>query len=233
MIIIKGEDLKNKILQVAGELFDENGYSNTSIRNIAEKAGIGRGLLYYYFNKKEEMRLEHCKFFYEKVSYYLNKHVSNLENPYLFFSLIIRCHVYLNSFYTSASEIAERYEIKSLFAQDCKQLENKVVLLSRKINKPIDLEKLSMCIEISLLINNHLQYEKIFNNKDISHNDICVKVIFHGLHELEMHSDEINYLLKESQVVFDSLDKNELIELYHNRNYIEINNIINKAPYNS
>lgn len=50
VIIIKGEDLKNKILQVAGELFDENGYSNTSVRDIAEKVGIGRGLLYYYFN---------------------------------------------------------------------------------------------------------------------------------------------------------------------------------------
>ena len=171
--------------------------------------------------------LEHCKFFYVKVLYYLNKHVNNLEDPYLLFSLIIRCHVYLNFFYTPSSEIAERLGIKSLFSQDCKQLKSNLVLFSRQINKPIETEKLCLCIEISLLINNHLQYEKIFNNKNISHSNICDKVIFHGLNELEMPTNEINFLIKDSQVIFDNLDKTELIELYHSRNYIAINNMVN------
>ncbi|RDC63085.1 TetR/AcrR family transcriptional regulator [Adhaeribacter pallidiroseus] len=43
------------ILQVGLDLFAENGYSPTTIRMIAEKAGISLGLLYNYFKSKEEV----------------------------------------------------------------------------------------------------------------------------------------------------------------------------------
>ena len=62
----KSIDAKNRILTVAEELFALNGFDATGIAQIAEKSGIAKSLLYYYFNSKEQI-LE------ELVSNYLLK----------------------------------------------------------------------------------------------------------------------------------------------------------------
>jgi len=49
------EETRGLILGAAFELFARNGFNNTSIRQIAEKAGISKGLIYHYFNSKEEL----------------------------------------------------------------------------------------------------------------------------------------------------------------------------------
>lgn len=43
------------IKQAALELFAEKGYQNTSISDIAKGAGISKGLMYNYFESKEEL----------------------------------------------------------------------------------------------------------------------------------------------------------------------------------
>lgn len=45
-------DMKNNILKVSTDLFLNQGYDKTTIRQIAEASGIGRGHLYYYFKKR-------------------------------------------------------------------------------------------------------------------------------------------------------------------------------------
>jgi len=55
---------KNKSLiirQAALELFASNGYMQTSISDIAKKAQISKGLLYNYFESKEELLTEIIK----------------------------------------------------------------------------------------------------------------------------------------------------------------------------
>jgi len=42
-----------QILSVAATLFAENGYSNTSVDDIATKANIAKGTFYYHFDSKE------------------------------------------------------------------------------------------------------------------------------------------------------------------------------------
>lgn len=49
------EATKQKIMEVALELFANEGYYPTSISKIAKKAGISKGLMYNYFDSKEEM----------------------------------------------------------------------------------------------------------------------------------------------------------------------------------
>lgn len=44
-----------RILQVTLEVLSKNGYENTTINDIADAAGISRGLLHYYFKDKEDM----------------------------------------------------------------------------------------------------------------------------------------------------------------------------------
>ncbi len=43
------------IKEVALELFAENGFHNTSISQIARKAGVSKGLMYNYFESKEAL----------------------------------------------------------------------------------------------------------------------------------------------------------------------------------
>lgn len=49
--------LKEKILKAAREVFLFKGYDNTTIGDIAEKAGVGLGTAYNYFDSKEDIFL--------------------------------------------------------------------------------------------------------------------------------------------------------------------------------
>ena len=46
---------KEKILNAALELFAKKGYHNTSIEQIRKQAGVSKGLIYNYFEKKEDL----------------------------------------------------------------------------------------------------------------------------------------------------------------------------------
>lgn len=46
------------IIEVAAELFDRRGYHETSMQSIADRSGIRKASLYYYFRKKEEILVE-------------------------------------------------------------------------------------------------------------------------------------------------------------------------------
>ena len=52
--VIRDKSIK-KILDSALELFSKNGYSHTSINEIAKNAKISKGLIYNYFASKEEL----------------------------------------------------------------------------------------------------------------------------------------------------------------------------------
>ncbi len=45
----------DEILDTAEPLFSVNGYRKTTISDIAKKMGAAQGMLYYYFNSKEEI----------------------------------------------------------------------------------------------------------------------------------------------------------------------------------
>ncbi|HEY3765993.1 MAG TPA: helix-turn-helix domain-containing protein [Gaiellales bacterium] len=51
-------DTRERILDVALELFNEQGYDGTSLREIAERLGITKAALYYHFERKEDILLE-------------------------------------------------------------------------------------------------------------------------------------------------------------------------------
>lgn len=51
----KKEDKINLILTTALSILAKKGYENTTINDIADSAGISRGLLHYYFKDKEDL----------------------------------------------------------------------------------------------------------------------------------------------------------------------------------
>lgn len=48
-------DTRSRIQQVALELFAEQGYEKTSLREIAERLGVTKAALYYHFKTKEDI----------------------------------------------------------------------------------------------------------------------------------------------------------------------------------
>ena len=49
---------RDQILDVALELFNEQGYDKTSLREIAERLHVTKAALYYHFERKEDILLE-------------------------------------------------------------------------------------------------------------------------------------------------------------------------------
>ncbi len=54
----KSDQQRQNIIAVSRELFTEKGYTETSTREINERAGIAEGLLYYYFPKGKRQLLD-------------------------------------------------------------------------------------------------------------------------------------------------------------------------------
>lgn len=51
----KGDDLREKVLSTALELFSARGYFNTSIQDIRQAAGVSTGAIYHHFENKEAL----------------------------------------------------------------------------------------------------------------------------------------------------------------------------------
>lgn len=55
MAIPRSDQKRQKILEAALNLFSINGYSNTTINNIAKEAGVSFGTVFTYFDTKENL----------------------------------------------------------------------------------------------------------------------------------------------------------------------------------
>ena len=70
-------DIEEQIIKKSFNLFLVNGYEKTTIRQIADAAGIGRGHLYYYFKKKEDILLYIYKTIFNKIYELISNHHMN------------------------------------------------------------------------------------------------------------------------------------------------------------
>jgi AcrR family transcriptional regulator len=68
-------DTRGEILEVAQELFADQGYDATSLREIAERLGITKAALYYHFRSKDDI----LRALIEPMGEVLNELVRRLE----------------------------------------------------------------------------------------------------------------------------------------------------------
>ncbi len=86
------EEKRDLIINTALRLFANNGYYSTPISKIAKEAGISKGLMYNYFESKEDLLISIMDLFIEKAGLMINPNsddeITNeeMEN---FFSLMI------------------------------------------------------------------------------------------------------------------------------------------------
>jgi AcrR family transcriptional regulator len=65
----RGEESRARIVEAALALFREKGYDETTMRAVAERAGVALGSAYYYFQSKEDLL----------QAYYAQTHAQHLE----------------------------------------------------------------------------------------------------------------------------------------------------------
>lgn len=51
----KGEQTRRRIVEAAMKLFEERGYASTTMRAVADEAGVSLGNAYYYFSSKDHL----------------------------------------------------------------------------------------------------------------------------------------------------------------------------------
>lgn len=65
-LIVNKEEKRDLIVRAALKVFAEKGMAGTTIRDIAEEAGIGKGTVYEYFRDKEEI-IHNSFFYFQKI----------------------------------------------------------------------------------------------------------------------------------------------------------------------
>ncbi|MCX7680306.1 MAG: TetR family transcriptional regulator C-terminal domain-containing protein [Spirochaetes bacterium] len=85
----KRENKSNEITQIRRSqltkatyrVVGRKGYYNFTIRDIAKEAGLSAGLVHYYFKDKQDLLLNLLREMNANLKYYLNKALSELDNP--------------------------------------------------------------------------------------------------------------------------------------------------------
>ena len=70
---------KEAICDAAAQLFNEKGYDQVSMREIAKQAGTTIGNLTYYFPKKEDIVIQIVSELHEDFQIYLNAELSGVD----------------------------------------------------------------------------------------------------------------------------------------------------------
>ncbi|MDD2698054.1 MAG: TetR/AcrR family transcriptional regulator [Arcobacteraceae bacterium] len=76
------KELKRRyIAKSCCELFSKNGFSNITVEAIAKNAGVGKGTIYEYFEKKEDIILELMGCLQEEYDTNHQAKLHNVQNP--------------------------------------------------------------------------------------------------------------------------------------------------------
>lgn len=70
---------REQVLAVAAGVFSEKGYRNASVADIVEKAGIGRGTFYLYFDSKKDVFLELIESYFREFERLLSENHQRLD----------------------------------------------------------------------------------------------------------------------------------------------------------
>jgi|SRR5205809_3046962 len=63
----RAADTRTRILEAAFHVLGRQGYENTSIKDIAEEAGVAQGLVHYHYKSKQQLVLAVLEFVCQKV----------------------------------------------------------------------------------------------------------------------------------------------------------------------
>ncbi len=191
-MVVKKDEVRSKIVRVAGKIFTRQGFSNTSMEEIAIAARKGKSSIYYYFKSKEEIFRAVVEKEARELKADLQKEISQIEDPieqlraYILFRM--RKIKTLANFYAalnneSLSHLHFIEKIRKNYDQDEVKIVTEILQMGIKINKfNVEDPELSAVaivtamkgLEIPLFINkNHGNIENRLDN--------LIRFLFYGL----------------------------------------------------
>lgn len=179
---MKGEiDKKILILNACTTVFSKKGYYKSTIEDIAQEAGIGKGTVYLYFSTKEEMFEEMFKYSFcehlKKLKIILSERKSikiRITNLVNYYSENIERHI--NLVQTIVTKYDEVYSDEAKELYDEKRDELKSILYSfieygiknNEIRRNIDKYMASISI---IAVIEHFFIDKVQNKDDTENRD--------------------------------------------------------------
>ena len=77
----RGKDRRRQLMDFAARRFAERGYHPTSVAEVVQGMGVGKGVFYWYFSSKEELFLEILKDAQHELRRYQQQAFGDEEDP--------------------------------------------------------------------------------------------------------------------------------------------------------
>ncbi|MGH9032454.1 MAG: TetR/AcrR family transcriptional regulator [Acidimicrobiia bacterium] len=77
----RGKERRQQLMDHAAVLFAERGYHPTSVADIVESLGVGKGVFYWYFSSKEELLAEILKASHQDLRRRQQQAIADEPNP--------------------------------------------------------------------------------------------------------------------------------------------------------
>jgi AcrR family transcriptional regulator len=131
-------DTKERLLKAALDVFSEQGYAATSVDEIAARAGVTKGAVYYWFRDKEDLAADLQRTLWTTIAYEaqrdLDPGASTTENIKQSFRAYLRSlkeHAHARFF------LRDCWAVPSLEVAGREQHEAEVVLVQRQVEQGI------------------------------------------------------------------------------------------------
>lgn len=89
----RGKDRRFQLMEHAAKLFAERGYHPTSVADIVESLGVGKGVFYWYFSSKEELLSEILRESHQALRRRQQQAIGDEPNPVVRIELGIRASI--------------------------------------------------------------------------------------------------------------------------------------------
>jgi len=84
------KDKRTRIIEACAECVNTSGFKKASLQDICEKAGVAKGLVYYYFKDKEELMYQTYLYYVEKMKLYFSSDTSKIDDIFEMISYSVR-----------------------------------------------------------------------------------------------------------------------------------------------
>jgi len=201
-----------RIIEVSNDLFANQGYYNTSIRQIAKEANISLGLIRYHFDSKRELANIFWESQFKLLESVLNDYINSNDDPLLYLASFIKLSI--NFFYHKYNRFYIESHKEDIYSD---VVCNFNVIIPQKVKEKYNLDVTN---DFLMLFGNYtvVNTEKILvlNKekglfKSIDYNEIPDLVFKNSMEKFiddKLLSAEI---CRKSKIIVDDIMKNDLL----------------------
>jgi AcrR family transcriptional regulator len=210
------EDIRNKIIKEASRLFIEQGYTKTTIRQIADVCDLGRGHLYYYFKKKEDIVLYLYKNLIQQIYSFISETKNETIDPRISYAIIQ--YVYIKVIVTNKDlfrmyiEASETTSVRKEYIKTLKSILNENL---KKFNYNFNQRDINLSIIIGSAGEDELLRNFYNDDTSLELDEIIEITIKTRLLLLNINHEEVNKIISECKKEAKTIEINKIIKNVH------------------